>query len=126
MGSAATTTGTGDVTGIVTRTSFAVNTPYSFGNQFTTLNMSAGGTLPTSLSFKILLFPTDSWITTGIIKRYYDIIQTGGNSATKVTLNLHYLDGELNGSIETNLHLFDHDLSPPLTRTTVLQLQFHR
>ena len=59
MGANATTIGTGDVTGIVTRISFTVNTPYTFGNQFTTMNMSAGGTLPASVSCKITLTSSD-------------------------------------------------------------------
>jgi len=110
MGASATTTGTGDVTGIVSRTSFVTGTPYTFGNQYTTLNMAAGETLPGSVSFKIVL--SNSWKTSGIINRYYDIIQTGGDAATFATLNLHYLSGELNGATEGNLDLFDHDVSP--------------
>ncbi|MEI6049805.1 MAG: hypothetical protein WCS03_12950, partial [Bacteroidota bacterium] len=113
MGATATTTGTGDVTGIVTRNSFTTGASYTFGNQFTTLNMQAGGTLPGSVSFKIVL--SNSWKTSGIIDRYYDIIQTGGDAATFATLNLHYLSGELNGTTEGNSDLFDHDISPPLT-----------
>jgi hypothetical protein len=114
MGDAATTTGTGDVTGIVTRTSFAVNTPYSFGNQFTILNLEAGGTLPVSVSFKIVLTTTHTW-KTDAIHRYYDIIQAGGNSSTIVTLNLHYLSGELNGATENNLDLFDYHVIGSIT-----------
>jgi len=110
MGPNATTTGTGDVTGIVSRSSFVVNTPYSFGNKFTTLNMAAGGTLPSSLSFKIILSSSDLSWKPDAIRRYYDIIRTGGTSATKVTLNLHYLDSELNGASEGNLDLFDYHL----------------
>ncbi len=37
MGVNATTTGTGDVTGVVTRNYFISNTTYTFGNQFTTI-----------------------------------------------------------------------------------------
>jgi len=117
MGATATTAGTGDVTGIVNRTSFVVNTPYSFGNQFTTLNLQAGGALPTSVSFKVILSHStffDSKTTT--INRYYDIIQTGGNSATLVTLNLHYLSSELNGTTEGNLDLFDYHVSQGLDK----------
>jgi hypothetical protein len=113
MGANATNTGTGDVTGIVNRTSFTTNTSYTFGNQFTNLTMLAGGVLPTSVSFKIVL--SNSWKTTGIIDRYYDIIQSGGNSATFATLSLHYLTGELNGSTEGMMDLFDHDISPVFT-----------
>jgi hypothetical protein len=105
MGAAATTTGTGDVTGIVTRNYFELNTPYSFGNQFTTVNFTIDP-LPTSLSEKIVLTSTHTW-KTDAIHRYYDIIRIGGSSATRLTLNLHYLDAELNGTTETNLNFFD-------------------
>ncbi|MFZ4520777.1 MAG: T9SS type A sorting domain-containing protein [Bacteroidales bacterium] len=111
MGGNATTTGTGDVTGIVTRNSFIVNTPYSFGNQFTTFNMAAGGVLPASLSCKITLTSSNLSWKPNAIWRYYDFIQTGGNNATIVTVNLHYLDTELNGATEGNLDLFDYHKS---------------
>ena len=111
MGANATTIGTGDVTGIVTRNSFAVNTPYSFGNQFTTMNMSAGGALPNIVSCKITLVSSDLTWKTNAIHRYYDFIRTGGDSLTLVTLNLHYLNSELNGATEGNLDLFDYHVS---------------
>ncbi|MCX6227292.1 MAG: hypothetical protein NTV01_21530, partial [Bacteroidia bacterium] len=82
MGASATTDGTGDVTGIVRRTSFALVTPYSFGNKYTTLNITSG-TLPTEVSYNIVLSATHTW-KTNAINRYYDISQTGGNSTTKV------------------------------------------
>ena len=107
MGSAATTTGTGDVTGIVTRNSFVTNTSYSFGNQFTTINLQAGGILPASMSVKIALASSHSW-KGDAINRFYDIAQTGGTSGTKATLNLHYLATELNGANEALLDLFDY------------------
>ncbi|MDR3653863.1 MAG: hypothetical protein P4L34_12950 [Paludibacter sp.] len=113
MGATATTTGTGDVTGIVNRTTFVVNTPYSFGNQFTTLALAAGGILPSSVSFKIVLTPIHTW-KADAINRYYDIIQTGGSSATLVTLNLHYLPSELNSATEGNLDMFDYHVSQTL------------
>jgi hypothetical protein len=112
MGATATTIGTGDVTGIVERTqTFAVNTPYTFGNQYTTISMAAGGTLPSSISVKIVLSTSHSFMA-GAIHRYYDIIQTGGNAATKVTLNLHYLTSEINTATEGNLDLFDGSIDP--------------
>ena len=113
MGASATTTGTGDVTGIVTRTSFSINTPYTFGNQFTTINFGSGYTLPSSMSFKIVLTSAEpAWMTTTVgIWRYYDIIQTGGNSLTNVTLNLHYLVSELNGATATDMDLFDYHVA---------------
>ncbi|MCX6157647.1 MAG: T9SS type A sorting domain-containing protein [Ignavibacteriae bacterium] len=107
MGGSATTTGTGDVTGIVKRTTLLANTSYSFGNQFTTMSLSSGGTLPTWLNVKIHLTSSHSW-EADAVNRYYDITQYGGTSGTIVTLNLHYLDGELHGLNENNLDLFDY------------------
>ncbi len=109
MGATATTTGTGDVTGIVKRTSFIINTPYTFGNPYTTLNLTNYGSLPTEVSFKIILSATHSW-KPDAINRYYDIIQAGSPTTT-VTLNLHYLDAELNGAIEGDLDLFDYHVT---------------
>jgi hypothetical protein len=114
MGGSATTAGTGDVTGIVKRNSFIVNTPYSFGNQFTTMNMSPGGTLPSMIEVKVTLTSSDLTWMPNAIHRYYDIIQTGGNSLTRVDLNLHYLDGELNGAADSSLDVFDYDVSGSL------------
>jgi len=110
MGATATTTGTGDVTGIVNRTTFVVNTPYTFGNQFTTLNIQAGGTLPSSVSAKITLTSSPlSWMTNGI-RREYNFIQTGGSDLTLTTMDLHYLSSELYGtSTEGSMDVFDND-----------------
>ena len=110
MGGSATTTGTGDVTGIVKRTTLLANTSYSFGNQFTTMSLSSGGTLPTWLNVKIHLTSSHTW-EADAVNRYYDITQYGGTSGTKVTLNLHYLDGELHGLNENNLDLFDYHVA---------------
>jgi len=107
MGANAVTIGIGDVTGIVQRNSFVINIPYTFGNQFTTLTLSAGGTLPTSMSVKIVLSASNFYWKADAVHRYYDIIQTGGSSLTKITTNLHYLESELNGALEGSLNLFD-------------------
>jgi len=100
MGATATTTGPGDVTGIIKRNSFSANTAYSFGNQYTTLTISAGGTMPADLSIKITLGTAPSWKTSAA-KRVYDIVRTGGANTT-VTLDLHYLDTELQANAEWN------------------------
>lgn len=105
MGVNATTTGTGDVTGIVKRSSFITDTPHSFGNQFTTMSIATGGTLPTDVSFKIAIgiaLPGKS----DAVLRKYDIIRTGG-SGTTVTLQLHFLTSELQGNTENNLVMWD-------------------
>ncbi|WP_169704247.1 hypothetical protein [Candidatus Kuenenia stuttgartiensis] len=77
MGASATTVGTGDVTGIVKRTTIYLQYQYSFGSQFTTITFSDAGTLPTEMSVKITIGSAPSWKTTAIT-RYYDIIRTGG------------------------------------------------
>ncbi|MCK9400620.1 MAG: hypothetical protein M0Q51_11595, partial [Bacteroidales bacterium] len=101
MGANATTTGTGDVTGIVKRTSLDPATSYTFGNQYTTINFRNVGTLPTDVSVKITIGSAPAW-KTDAVERTYDIIQTGG-SGSFTTLNLHYLDSELNGNTENTL-----------------------
>ncbi|MCX6266150.1 MAG: T9SS type A sorting domain-containing protein [Bacteroidetes bacterium] len=101
MGAAATTTGQGDVTGIVRRTSISPNTTYSFGNQYSTINFPNVGTLPSEISLKISIGAAPAW-KTGAITRIYDLIQTGG-SGTQAVLYCHYLDTELNGNDENLL-----------------------
>ncbi|MCX6268020.1 MAG: hypothetical protein NTW16_11775, partial [Bacteroidetes bacterium] len=108
MGTSATTIGSGDVTGIVKRTSFIANTEYSFGNQFTSMTFQATGTLPSEISFKIGIGSAPSW-KTGAVMRTYDIIRSGTPTGT-VTLSLHYLDGEMNGNTESNLVIWDYHL----------------
>ncbi len=115
MGDGATTGGTGDVSGIVKRTSFALNTPYTFGNQFTTLTLTTG-TLPASVSAKIVLTTTPLVLkstapTINSINRYYDFCKSGGDGTTISTLNLHYLPGEVSGT--PVLDLWDHDVVSP-------------
>ncbi|MFA4917250.1 MAG: hypothetical protein WC560_11360, partial [Syntrophales bacterium] len=111
MGSSAITTGQGDVTGIVKRTTFVAATSYTFGNQFTTTTFSSGGTMPSELSFKISLGTAPSWKTDAIL-RTYDIVRTGGSGNT-VTLNLHYLDSELNANPEADLFFWDYQAGIP-------------
>jgi len=113
MGGSSTTMGTGDVTGIVTRTSFVMSTIYSFGNQFSTMAFTVGP-LPASVSFNIILTGSGGvpW-KTDAVNRYYDIISSYASgdvpteSNTRLAMNLHYLASELNGNIPANLDLFD-------------------
>ena len=106
MGTDATTIGTGDVTGIVKRTSFAANIPYTFGNLFTTMTFSAGGTMPTELCVKIVIGTAPSW-KSSTVQRYYDIKRTGGLNTT-VMIVFHYLPTELQANSETNLVFWDY------------------
>ncbi len=101
MGANATTVGIGDVTGIVSRTSFLPNIYYTFGNQFTTVSFGATGTYPTELKVKICIGNSPAWKTTAI-NRWYDFVQTGGNSCM-ATIKTHYSDSELNGNNESRL-----------------------
>ncbi|MDP1623554.1 MAG: T9SS type A sorting domain-containing protein [Bacteroidales bacterium] len=101
MGANATTTGIGDVTGIVKRSSFDADTPYSFGNEFTTLTFSEGGTMPDDISVKISIGEAPPAKPDAIL-RNYDIVRTGGSNL-EVSLAQHYLDSELNGIPEADL-----------------------
>jgi len=101
MGGSAMTIGAGDVTGIVTRTSFVAANSYTFGNQYSTINFQNIGTLPTSVSIKITIGTAPSW-KTDAIQRTCDLIQSGA-SGSYATINTHYLDTELNGNTENNL-----------------------
>ena len=107
MGSSATTTGLGDVTGIVKRTSFIANTSYTFGNQFTSLSFPYGSIMPTFVSIKLTLGSSPSW-KADAVKRYYDIVRSGGSDSTLISLSLHYIDNELNSNTESNLVIWDY------------------
>jgi hypothetical protein len=113
MGANATTIGTGDVTGIIKRTSFIANTIYTFGNQFTTISFATGGTYPSQIQAKVSIGAAPPWKTTAI-NRLYDIIQTGADNCF-ATVAYHYLDTELNGNIEDRLiQLVYGDPGPPV------------
>lgn len=101
----ATNTGTGDVSGIVTRNTIVANTNYTFGHPNTNIIIPPIGTLPTSLSLKTVLGQAPAGKTDGIL-RTYDFIQTGagtGGAVTKAIIRAHYLDTELNGNTENRL-----------------------
>ncbi|MEI6750314.1 MAG: hypothetical protein WCM93_14250, partial [Bacteroidota bacterium] len=119
MGSSATTTGTGDVSGYITRTSFALNTNYTFGNQYTLMNFSTGP-LPSSVTLEVYLTSSEpSWMGANVgIWRYYDVTQTGGTADTRLCFNAHYLDSELHGATEANLDFFDYHTSGPYAGLT--------
>ncbi len=112
MGASATTVGAKDVTGIVTRTSFVAATSYTFGNQYTTINFQNVGTLPTVMKAKITIGSAPAW-KTDAIQRTFEMIQSGA-SGSLASLNLHYLDTELNGNTEDKLVHWTAQLpSPP-------------
>lgn len=101
MGASAITTGQGDVTGIVRRSSISANTNYSFGSQYTTASFTTAGNLPDEMSFTISLGAAPSW-KTGAVKRVYDIAYKKGADFS-ATFRFHYLDSELNGNTEAQL-----------------------
>ncbi len=109
MGLTGTTTGTGDVTGIVKRSgSFTGNIAYSFGNQFTTVTFVNTGTKPSWLSCQIVLgeiLPDK----TGSVLRYYSFAKDAATYTDQTIVNLHYLDAELNGNTEDLLVFWDRD-----------------
>ena len=101
MGSIATNTGPGDVTGIIRRSTFVENIEYTFGNQFTSITFPNVGILPSEMSVKISIGSAPSWKTEAV-NRVYDVIQIGG-SGTEAVLKAHYLDSELNGNLESKI-----------------------
>ena len=112
MGLTGTTTGVGDITGIVKRTgAFIGNIQYSFGNQYTTVVFINTGTKPAWLSCKIVL---GSALThkPGSVLRYYSFATDALTYTDKVILNLHYLDAELQSNTEPELVLWDDDTAP--------------
>jgi hypothetical protein len=107
MGPLATTTGQGDVTGTVKRTTIVAGTAYTFGNQLTTVALTSG-TMPTDLSVTITIGTAPAG-KPDAIKRTYEIVPSGGSGST-LTANFHYLDSELNGNIETRMVTWDYDI----------------
>lgn len=113
MGANATTIGQGDVTGKIYRGTVSANTAYSFGNQFTNYSFTVA---PTDVTVIVTIgtawgasSPT-AWGSTTSVKRSYEMIPTGGTGA-RVTMNLHYLDSELQGNTEQKLVTGDYDIS---------------
>jgi len=101
MGATATTTGIGDVTGIIKRSTFAADVDYSFGSRYTTVRFAAGGTYPSEIQVKIVIGTAPAWKDTAI-NRFYDFIQTGGSNCF-ATVSTSYLNSELNNNSENLL-----------------------
>ncbi len=101
MGPNSVSTGIGDTTGIIKRSSITSGVSYSFGNQFTNVYFANVGTLPSQVSVRVSIGTTLSWHT-GAINREMEVIQTGA-AGTSATVSYHYLDSELNGNNEENL-----------------------
>ncbi len=108
MGVSSTTTGQGDVTGIVKRThTFTNGVAYSFGSQYTSITFLgvSGGTKPSWLSCKITIGTAPSWKTEAVQRTY--TFAEDVSSTDEVITNLSYLGNELNGNTETNLTMYD-------------------
>lgn len=111
MGANATTTGKGDVSGKVKRTTINQSTTYTFGNQFTTISLSPG-TMPSYIEVTITL--RDDPFRPGAIDRRYEIVipLTTLPNPSMIAANFHYRDEELNGNDATLLTTGDYDILP--------------
>ncbi|MBT8317284.1 hypothetical protein [Lutibacter sp.] len=114
----ATTIGIGDVTGIVKREhTFNVNTEYSFGSQFTTVDFTDGNTAPTWISVKISIGSIPTWTPwspspNGKIKRLYQFACSDNSSIAQTNINMRYLLSELDLTYNNEEELiFWHKLS---------------
>ena len=128
MGANATTTGEGDVTGRVIRTIITKETSLSFGNALNTLEFfnNVQDSMPSQITFisRIGVWHT---VKNNTVKRYYQIVKTGGGVNVKFNLKLHYLDSELDTITESRLVYWDHHVtysgvSPHEHGKTVLDL----
>ena len=100
LGNDAPCTGDYEVTGAVQRLNPALATGYCFGHPNTALTFS-GGTPPSSAAITV---KGGTPPFAGAVARQYTISAPGFAGAA--SLRLHYLDGELNGATEANLHLW--------------------
>lgn len=110
MGPNATTTGAGDVTGKIRRTSIASGVMYTFGNINTQLTFT-GISLPTQITVVSTMGTQGLHVDkSNSVKRLYQVLRTGGNTPTTMTIRLAYDDANLNGNTEDNMVLWDHHL----------------
>jgi autotransporter-associated beta strand protein len=106
MGNGATSTGTGDVIGSVNRSDLNGGTPRSFGNPFVQITETAGTVSDITVNLVKGSTPTDFL---NSVKRKYTITPNLGTNLV-ATVQLHYLDSELNGNLdETMLQLWRRD-----------------
>ncbi len=100
----ATTSGIGDVFGVVHRDGpFQLGKTYSFGNPNTTLTFDSGSDLPGYFIMVVHKSPTEGLLTS--IDRSYTLTTTNGGGWT-ATLRLHYRDDEMRGMSEQDLRLW--------------------
>lgn len=101
MTEGATTVGTGDVTGMVKRTSIMPDVEYTFGSQYTSVSFLDIGILPSEITVKTTIGAVPFW-KADAVQRYFELVQVGA-SDTRAVIKGHYLDSELNGNVEENL-----------------------
>jgi hypothetical protein len=99
-----TRTGNGIITGTITHThAFSTGTVYSFEGPNNTIAFSTVGTV-TSVSITVTIGSVADFPFGGSINRQYNIAVTGAGYTA--ALRLHYLDGELNGNVESTMQLW--------------------
>jgi len=99
-----TRTGNGIITGTITHThAFSAATAYSFEGPDNTVTFSTVGTV-SSVSITVTIGAVGDFPFSGSINRQYTIAVTGAGYTA--ALRLHYLDGELNGNIESSMQLW--------------------
>lgn len=129
LGVNATLVGNADVTGKIRREHvFVSGTPYTFGNANTQLTFTSvsGSALPTSIT--VVATKGDKGLhvdkdgddsyrgdanqpnAKAAVKRLYQVLRTGGATATRMSIRLAYDSSELNGNDASNLVLWDHHL----------------
>uniref|UniRef100_UPI004049054D T9SS type A sorting domain-containing protein n=1 Tax=Flavobacterium sp. TaxID=239 RepID=UPI004049054D len=109
MGSAATTTGAGDVTGKILRNSFSGNVAYTFGNRYMRITFNNTGTRPSEMLVVATRGDYGLHNAKGdAVKRLYQILRTGGSSTNLANIRLPYEDAVLNGNTESDLVIWSH------------------
>jgi hypothetical protein len=122
MGANATNTGTGEVTGTITRShAFAVETYYTYGHPNTKLKFTdvpGGQNFPSSISVNISIGTALTWssVPTYATKRQFILTHTGG-TGNAVIFRTHYLDSELASGVDESTLSFWSFVPPdgPLT-----------
>jgi hypothetical protein len=109
MGSLATTTGTGDVAGMVMRShTFNINTQYNFGSQYTTFTFTDANTKPTWIICKTTIGTIpgwSGWSPNGKVSRYYNVACSNNSSTSKAVINMRYLTSELDATYNEEYRL---------------------
>ncbi len=118
MGLSATNTGPGDVTGTITRNNPVPNTVYTFGNPATTFALTGTGDAPSYITMVPFIGSgsccENPAAEVAPVLRYYNIFLPITNPGLYTSVNLHYLDSELNGNNENEITTGDYDIPTPI------------